>query len=128
MIQQLVYYDGACRLLLRSFLSFFFLFFSFLKGIALDSNGMSMPSYQSFLYQNSGQHQSGSSDYGQPVSPTHSPTPTMMSPSQSIPTVHCSKLLSDFFPFLILLPNFHTTQVLGTVFVISFFSSSIDIY
>jgi len=55
-------------------------------GIALDSNGISMPNYQSFLYQNSGQCQSGSGEYGQPVSPAHSPTPTMISSSQPIPT------------------------------------------
>ena len=52
---------------------------------------MSVPSYQSYLYQNSG----GGSDYGQPLSPAHSPT-HMMSPSQPIPTVF-------FFKFLFLL-------------------------
>ncbi|XP_046463670.1 CREB-regulated transcription coactivator 1-like isoform X5 [Daphnia pulex] len=51
------------------------------KGIALDPSGMSVPSYQSYLYQNSG----CGADYGQPISPAHSPT-HMMSPSQPIPT------------------------------------------
>ncbi|XP_045035246.1 CREB-regulated transcription coactivator 1 isoform X3 [Daphnia magna] len=51
------------------------------SGIALDPNGISVPSYQPYLYQNSG----GGADYGQPVSPAHSPT-HMMSPSQPIPT------------------------------------------
>ncbi|EFX87577.1 hypothetical protein DAPPUDRAFT_312063 [Daphnia pulex] len=50
-------------------------------GIALDPSGMSVPSYQSYLYQNSG----CGADYGQPISPAHSPT-HMMSPSQPIPT------------------------------------------
>ena len=40
---------------------------------------MTVPSYQSFLYQNNG----GGADY---ASPAHSPT-HMMSPSQPIPTV-----------------------------------------
>ncbi|XP_046655237.1 CREB-regulated transcription coactivator 1-like isoform X4 [Daphnia pulicaria] len=53
------------------------------KGIALDPSGMSVPSYQSYLYQNSG----CGADYGQPISPAHSPT-HMMSPSQPIPTGH----------------------------------------
>ncbi len=53
---------------------------------------MSVPSYQSYLYQNS----SGGVDYGQPVSPAHSPT-HMMSPSQPIPTVQ------SFFFFLFML-------------------------
>ena len=61
---------------------FYFFIFSLVQGIALDPSGMSVPSYQSFLYQSSG----GGSDYGQPVSPAHSPT-HMMSPSQPIPTV-----------------------------------------
>ncbi|XP_046463673.1 CREB-regulated transcription coactivator 1-like isoform X8 [Daphnia pulex] len=51
------------------------------SGIALDPSGMSVPSYQSYLYQNSG----CGADYGQPISPAHSPT-HMMSPSQPIPT------------------------------------------
>ncbi|XP_046463675.1 CREB-regulated transcription coactivator 1-like isoform X10 [Daphnia pulex] len=53
------------------------------SGIALDPSGMSVPSYQSYLYQNSG----CGADYGQPISPAHSPT-HMMSPSQPIPTGH----------------------------------------
>ena len=63
--------------------------FSAVQGIALDPSGMSVPSYQQFMYN---QSSGGCSDYGQPISPAHSPT-HMMSPAQPIPTV-----LRIFFP------------------------------